>query len=142
MSSRHATELCDKQPEWAKRRGLMLKQQWERVRLRAVWSWAGWVHVWRTEASLTQWIVLNIASALLAFILPLSAAERGMILMGGIFVLAMECVNTAIERVVDDISTDKRDRAMQAKDAGSAAVAVSGIAVGVAWVCVIAGLIW
>jgi diacylglycerol kinase (ATP) len=118
----------------------MLREEWERVRARAVWSWAGWVHVWRTERSLMQWIVANVASALLAFVLPLTAGERGMILMGGIIILAMECVNTAIERVVDDISTDKRDRAMQAKDAGSAAVAVSAIAVGVAWVCVIVGL--
>jgi len=60
--------------------------------------------------------------------------------MGGIVVLAMECMNTAIERVVDDISVAQRDRARQAKDAGSAAVAISAIAVGVAWVCILIGL--
>lgn len=61
---------------------------------------------------------------------------------GGIIILAAECMNTAMERVVDDISTEKRDAAMQAKDCGSAAVAVTAVGVGVAWVCVIVGLIW
>ena len=50
--------------------------------------------------------------------------------MGGIFILAMECMNTAIERVVDDISEDKRDLAKQAKDTASTAVALSAVAVG------------
>jgi diacylglycerol kinase (ATP) len=113
-------------------------QQVMRVRQRAIWSWDGFVHVWKTEGSLMQWIVLNVIFGLLALVLPLTAGERGMLLMGGIIVLAAECMNTAIERVVDDISTDKRDAAKQAKDCGSAAVAVTAIGVGVAWVCVIA----
>jgi diacylglycerol kinase (ATP) len=120
----------------------MIREQLERIRLRAVWSWAGFVHVWQTEGSLHQWIWANVGSAVLAFALPLTAGQRGTILMGGIMILAMECVNTAIERVVDDISEEKRDRARQAKDAGSAAVAVSAIGVGVAWVCAIVGLVW
>ena len=41
--------------------------------------------------------------------------------------------NTAIERVVDDIGMERRDLAKQAKDAGSAAVAVTAISVGAAW---------
>ena len=91
---------------------------------------------------MSQWLVANAVFAVLAFVLPLSAGERGMLLMGGIVVLAAECMNTAIERVVDDISTEKRDAARQAKDCGSAAVAVTAVGVGVAWVCVIAGLLW
>jgi diacylglycerol kinase (ATP) len=115
--------------------------QLSRVKDRAIWSWEGFVHVFRTEGSLHQWLWANAASAILAFLLPLSAGERGMILMGGIMVLAAECMNTAIERVVDDISDAKRPRAKQAKDAGSACVAVTAVAVGVAWVCVISGLL-
>ncbi len=116
-------------------------QQIMRVRQRAIWSWEGFVHVAKTEGSLAQWLVANAVFATLAFVLPLSAGERGLLLMGGIIVLAAECLNTAIERVVDDIGTERRDAAKQAKDCGSAAVAVTAIAVGVAWVCVIVGLI-
>ena len=46
-------------------------------------------------------------------------------------------MNTAIERVVDDISRDIRDAAKFAKDAASAAVAITGIAVGAAWVIIL-----
>ena len=116
-------------------------EQAQRVIKRAVWSWDGFVHVFKTEGSLAQWLVVNAIFAVLAFALPLSAGERGFLLMGGIMVLAAECMNTAIERVVDDIGTDKRDLARQAKDCGSAAVAVTAVGVGVGWVCVIIGLL-
>ncbi|MDX8351093.1 diacylglycerol kinase [Cognatiyoonia sp. IB215182] len=116
-------------------------QQFMRVRQRAIWSWEGFLHVVRTEGSLAQWLVANAAFAVLAFALPLSAGERALLLMGGIIVLAAECMNTAIERIVDDISTERREAAKQAKDCGSAAVAVTAVAVGVAWVCVLIGLI-
>ncbi len=122
----------------------MLRAVWNqalRVRQRAIWSWAGFVHVFRTEGSLAQWLVANAVFAVLALVLPLSAGERGLLLMGGIMILAAECMNTAIERIVDDIGTDRRLLAGQAKDCGSAAVAVTAAAVGVAWVCVIVGLL-
>jgi diacylglycerol kinase (ATP) len=114
-------------------------QQIERIKMRAIWSWEGFTHVLRTEGSLHQWLWANAASALLAFLLPLTAVERAVILMGGIIILAAECFNTAIERVVDDISEDRRPRAKQAKDAGSAGVAVTAVAVGIAWVCILIG---
>jgi diacylglycerol kinase (ATP) len=117
-------------------------RQIERIRQRAVWSWEGFVHVARTEGSLHQWIWANVASAALALALPLTAGERAVILMGGIMVLAAECMNTAIERIVDDISEERRPRAKQAKDAGSAAVAITAVAVGVAWVAILTGLAW
>ena len=112
-------------------------EQINRIKLRAIWSWEGFVHVYRTEGSLAQWLVANAVFAVLAVVLPLTGAERAIVLMGGVFVLAAECMNTAVERVVDDLSTDIRDLAKQAKDAASAAVALSGIAVGVAWICIL-----
>ncbi len=118
-----------------------LAEEWGRFRNRVVWSSKGIWHVYRTEKSLMQWILLNIASGTLAFVLPLGSTERGILLMGGIFVLAAECMNTAIERVVDDVSEEWRDRAGQAKDAASAAVMLSGLAVLAAWICFIVGLL-
>ncbi len=118
-----------------------MREHLERVRLRALWSWQGLLHVWRTEGSMHQWIWANVFSAALAFLLPLSAGERGMLLMGGVMILAFECLNTAIERVVDDVSEKRRELAKQAKDSGSAAVAVAGMAFGLAWLCVLGGLV-
>ena len=64
-----------------------------------------------------------------------------MILAGGILIIAAECLNTAIERVVDDISNKKRPAAEHAKDAGSAAVAITAIATGIVWIVTIFDLL-
>lgn len=114
--------------------------QLRRVWQRAIWSWNGFYHVAKTEGSLMQWLVMNAAFGVLAFVLPLDWSVRGMLLMGGIIILAAECFNTAIERVVDDIGLEVRDAAKFAKDCGSAGVAVTAVGVGVAWVCVLIGL--
>ena len=107
---------------------------------RTIWSWEGLVHVWETETSLRHWIVANILSSVLAILLPLSTAETALICAGGVLVLAAECMNTAVERVVDDIAQDIRPAAKQAKDTASAAVALTAVAVGVAWIVILVGL--
>lgn len=117
----------------------MIAEQWKRFVDRAIWSWAGWVMVWREEPSLQQWIVANALSIALAFVLDLSTVERALIVSLGILVLAAECVNTAIERVVDYISPAHHPMAKAAKDAGSAAVAITAIAAGAAWIIILLG---
>ena len=67
--------------------------------------------------------------------------QQAIILAGGILILAAECFNTAIERVVDDIGSEKRLAAKYAKDAGSAGVAITAIATGVVWLFVIFDLL-
>lgn len=118
----------------------MLHNQWIRFRNRCIWSWEGWVHAWRFEPSLRQWVVANILSGALALWLPLEPAERALILGGGIIVLAVEMLNSAIERAVDYTSKETHPLAKQAKDMASAAVAISAIAVGVMWIVILASL--
>ena len=112
-----------------------------KIRNRAIWSWNGFRHVAKTEGSLWQWIIANIISGSFTFFLPITYTQQAMILAGGILILAAECLNTAIERIVDDISYKKRPAAEHAKDAGSAAVAVTAIATGVVWSVTIFDLI-
>ena len=112
-----------------------------KIRNRAVWSWNGFRHVAKTEGSLWQWIIANIISGFFTFFLPITYTQQAMILAGGILILAAECLNTAIERIVDDISYKKRPAAEHAKDAGSAAVAVTAIATGVVWIVTIFDLL-
>ena len=102
-----------------------------------IWSVAGWRSAWASEKSLRQWTVVNALSAALAFALDLSPAERGLILALGLLVLAAELMNTGLEEVVDYISKDQDPRAKRAKDCGSAAVALTALAGGVAWVVVL-----
>tara|TARA_Y100000766_G_scaffold178917_1_gene153601 strand:+ start:2455 stop:2826 length:372 start_codon:yes stop_codon:yes gene_type:complete len=116
-------------------------QEIVKIKNRTVWSWYGFYHVAKTEGSLWQWIIANIISGSLTFVLPITYTQQALILAGGILILAAECINTAIERVVDDISTQERPAAKQAKDAGSAAVAITAIATGVAWLVIVFDLL-
>lgn len=111
----------------------------KRLRLRCIWSLAGVRDTWASEHSFRTWVWANLVSAVLAFALPLSSGDRALILSLGVMVLAVELINTAIERSVDYISTDEHPLAKRAKDAGSAGVAVAAIAAGIAWVMVLFG---
>ena len=112
-----------------------------KIKNRTVWSWYGFHHVAKTGGSLWQWIIANIISGSLTFFLPITFTQQAIILAGGILILAAECLNTAIERIVDDISIKQRPAAKHAKDAGSAAVAITAIATGVAWLVIIVDLL-
>lgn len=105
-----------------------------------IWSWAGWRAAWATEKTLRQWTLANALSATAALLLPLSAGERALILALGLLVLAAELMNTAVETVVNQLSPDWHPLAGKAKDCGSAAVALTALAAGVAWVCLLWGL--
>ncbi len=112
-----------------------------RLKDRTKWSWQGLAATWREEYSFRVWGYANLISAALAVWLPISGAERGLILVMGVLVLVAELFNTAIERAVDYTSTDHHPLAGQAKDAASAAVALTAIAAGIAWAVALIGLI-
>ena len=110
-----------------------------RLKLRILWSWQGCVSTWKLEYSFRSWVWANLVSAVLAFVLPLTPSERAIILALGLLVLAAELLNTAIEDAVDYISTEDHPLAKRAKDAASAGVAVTAVAVGVAWCVILIG---
>lgn len=118
---------------------LKLGAELRRLGNTARWSWQGWRAAWASEKSLRQWVGVNLASAALAFLLPLSPGERALILALGLLILVAELFNTAIEEAIDYISTDQDPRAGRAKDCGSAAVALTAIAGGVAWLVILLG---
>lgn len=117
----------------------MVRENIRRIGLRAKWSWEGLVHLWQTESSLRPWVGAFLLSSLAAILLPIGTAERALLLMGGILVFAFECLNTAVERAVDHISMERHPLAKQAKDTASAAVALAGVAMAVAWITILIG---
>ncbi len=116
-----------------------LKSEIARIGNTARWSWQGWTAAWATEKSLRQWTLVNVISALMAVLFDLTGAERALILALGLLILAAELLNTALEETVDYISSDQNPRAGKIKDCGSAVVAVTAIAGGVAWLAVLVG---
>jgi Diacylglycerol kinase len=111
-----------------------------RIGWTCVWSWRGWASAWGSERTLRQWTLANLLSAGAAFWLPLSPAERALILALGLLLLAAELMNTAIETVVNMVSPDQHPLAAKAKDCGSATVALTALAAAVAWLVVLWGL--
>ncbi|WP_417262662.1 diacylglycerol kinase [Celeribacter sp.] len=109
----------------------------KRLVLRTVWSVAGLRYAWRSEHSFRTWGWANLIAGCLAFVLDLSALERGLVIALGLLILAAELLNTAIEDAVDYISDREHPLAKTAKDAGSAAVTVTAIAAAVAWLAVL-----
>ena len=119
-------------PDW-------LTQEMRRLGNTCLWSWQGFAAAWSSEKTLRQWLLMNVASTALTLVIEMTAGERALILALGLLILAAELMNTAIEEVVDYISTETDPRAKKAKDCGSAAVAVTAIAAGVAWGVVLLG---
>jgi diacylglycerol kinase (ATP) len=117
----------------------LLAAEGRRLRNTVVWSLDGWGAAWRSEKSLRQWSVLQALSVALACWLDLTGGERAVIIGLGFVLLAAELFNTAIEETVDYISTAADPRAQKAKDCGSAAVALTAIAAGTAWLAVLIG---
>ena len=116
-----------------------LRSEGQRFANTVRWSVAGWRACWASEKSLRQWTLVNGVSAALALLVPMTAGERALILALGMLVLAAELMNSALEEAVDYISVERHPRAKKAKDAGSAAVAMTALAAGVAWVVVLVG---
>ena len=117
----------------------MLQAEARRLANTVIWSWEGFHAAWGTEKTLRQWTLANIASAVLAFSVDLNPGERALILALGLLILAAELINTAIEEVVDHISPGPHPQAKKAKDCGSACVALTAIATGLAWTVVLIG---
>ena len=116
-----------------------LKAEIRRIGNTTLWSWEGWLSAWRREKSLRQWTLVNLISAALAMMVEMTPGERALILALGLLLLAAELANTAIEEVVDYISEEIDPRAKRAKDAGSAVVAVTALAGGLAWAVILIG---
>jgi len=116
-----------------------LKSELHRFKMTVIWSWAGWRDTWASEKSLRQWTLANAISAGLALMLDLTSTERAMIIGLGLLILAAELMNTGIEEAVNRVSRTDHPLSKKAKDAGSAAVAVTAIAAGLVWVIILVG---
>lgn len=117
----------------------MLAAELGRLGRNAGVSWQGFRAAWESEKSVRQWVWANAASAVLAFTLDLTGAERAVVLALGLLVLVTELLNTAIEAVVDLASPERHPLAGRAKDCGSAAVVVAALAAGIGWAVILMG---
>jgi diacylglycerol kinase (ATP) len=97
------------------------------------YSCDGLKFAWQNEHAFRQEMLVAVIGTVTALSMKISAFEKLMLIAVLLFVLVIELINSALEAVVDRISLEQHPLSNNAKDLGSAAVALSiGIAVA-AW---------
>lgn len=109
------------------RRGL------QRLIFACAYSLQGLGHAFRGEAAFRQELLLGCLSIPVALSLPILPVYQLIIIVLTCAVIVTELLNSAIEKVVDQVSPEFHILAKQAKDMGSAAVFVSLTALAVSW---------
>ncbi len=111
-------------------------------------AWSGIINVIRTQRNMKIHLVIAAVAIVLGFVLSIDAPSWAAIIICIALVLALECVNTALEAVVDLVSPNYSDLARRAKDCAAGAVficaigsVVVGIVIFVPRVLVLIGLI-
>jgi|TARA_R100000005_G_scaffold17246_3_gene7195 diacylglycerol kinase (ATP) len=119
--------MSDYNPETPPRRGIA------RVLKAFVHSWRGLRHAFRHEAAIRQESAVLCGGVVLVWLLQVPALEAGLLLASLLLWIVVELLNSAIEAVVDRIGLEYHPLSGAAKDMGSAAVLICGIAVGLLW---------
>jgi diacylglycerol kinase (ATP) len=97
------------------------------------YSCDGFRFAWQNEHAFRQEMLVVVIGTVAALSMKISAFEKLMLVAVLVFVLIVELINSALEAVVDRISLEPHPLSKNAKDLGSAAVALSiGIALA-AW---------
>ena len=86
-------------------------------------------------------IVVFVLATVVASVLPVTWCERAVLIYSVFMALIAEIMNTAIETVVDRISTEYNELSGRAKDIGSALVFCAFFGAGICWALIIGGMI-
>lgn len=96
-----------------------------------LYSWQGFKSAIVNETPFREEFIATIPLVCVSFYLDVSAFERLAMIVSLVLILLVEILNSAIECVVDRISTEKHELSGRAKDYGSLAVLLS-IAIAIA----------
>lgn len=109
----------------------------KRLILATGYSWAGFKASWKNEEAFRQEVLLAIILIPLALFLDVSQIQSILMIASILLVLIVEIINSAIEAVVDLVTTEKHELAGRAKDMASAAVMLSLINAAVIWLVIV-----
>jgi diacylglycerol kinase (ATP) len=96
-------------------------------------TWNGLVAATRSERAFREELIVLAASVPLAFILSQATSHALALIAAVIMVLAVELLNTTIEKLSDFIAPERDERIGRIKDMGSAAVGLAIFAAGLVW---------
>ena len=106
----------------------------ERIWRATINSWNGLIAVTRSEAAFRQELALLVIGVPLAFFLTADAARRLVLIGVLVFLLIVELLNTAIEKLSDRLTRKSDPAIKRVKDMGSVAVGLSLLAAGAIWI--------
>jgi diacylglycerol kinase (ATP) len=113
------------------------KRGWQRIVTATTNTLDGLLAAWQNEAAFRQESLMLLVGTVCALLLKISAFEKLVLIGVLVLVLIVELINSALEAVVDRISLERHPLSKNAKDFGSAAVALAiGLAVA-AWAVVL-----
>jgi diacylglycerol kinase (ATP) len=117
---------------------IFVKRLWQA----AINTWHGLVAVTQSEEAFRQELFLLLVGIPLAFYLTDETGKRFALIGVIVFIMIVELLNTAIEKLSDRV-TRKNDPAIKrVKDMGSAAVGLSLLAAGAVWLWVASDWYW
>ena len=97
------------------------------------YSLSGLALACRHESAFRQEIALAAVLIPIAWLLPLGAVERVLLIASVLLVLIVELLNSSVEAAIDRIGFDTHRLSKRAKDLGSAAVLITLTALLVTW---------
>lgn len=105
-------------------------------------SWNGLVAVTRSEAAFRQELALLAVAVPLAFFLTGDTGKRFALIGVIVFILIVELLNTAIEKLSDRVTRDNDPAIKRVKDMGSAAIGLSLLLAGAVWIWILVERFW
>jgi diacylglycerol kinase (ATP) len=105
------------------------------------YSIQGFQAAWRSEFAFRQELLVAVPATIIALLLPVPALEKLALVGVLILVLMVELINSAIEAVVDRVSFERHPLSKNAKDIGSAAVALALLLAAATWAVIVLPLL-
>jgi len=105
-------------------------------------SWHGLVAATQSEQAFREELVALAIGVPLAFFLTADAGERFALIGTLVFILIVELLNTAIEKLSDRVTLDHDPALKRIKDMGSAAIFLSLLLTGAVWLWVLVERFW
>lgn len=101
------------------------------------YSVAGLKAAWQYQLSFRIEIALTVIILMVATLIAKNISQYFGLVASWLFVLTIECINSAIETIVDRIGSEIHPLSKRAKDLGSAAVFLACVVAILVWVSVI-----
>ena len=105
-------------------------------------SWHGLVAATQSEQAFREELVALAIGVPLAFVLTADAGKRFALIGTLVFILIVELLNTAIEKLSDRVTLDHDPALKRIKDMGSAAIFLSLLLTGAVWLWVLVERFW